>query len=307
MVAPPVESRVIGVDVGGTKILAGTVGRDGSITLHREYPTPLDTEDALLDGLEAAVREHLDESVVAVGFGIPSRIDQRTGTAIGSVNIPLVDVPFRDVMTERLGLPVAIENDGNAAAIAEWQAGAGRGAVDMVMLTLGTGVGGGLILGGRPYRGSIGAGAELGHVVLVHDGVRCSCGGYGHLESYVSGKAADEIAREAFGPAADAHRLVRLANEGDPTANELMHEIGRKLGSGLGSIVNAYDPELIVIGGGFAAAGELLLAPAREVMEREALKPIREGMRVVRAELGTAAGMIGAAFVAFEAVDAGSA
>ena len=210
-------------------------------------------------------------------------------------------------MTERLGLPVAIDNDGNAAAIAEWQAGAGRGVDDMVMLTLGTGVGGGLILGGRPYRGSIGAGAELGHVVLVHDGVRCSCGGYGHLESYVSGKAADEVAREAFGPAADAHRLVRLANEGDPTANELMREIGRKLGSGLGSIVNAYDPELIVIGGGFAAAGELLLAPAREVMEREALKPIREGMRVVRAELGTAAGMIGAAFVAFETVDAGSA
>lgn len=307
MVAPPVEPRVIGVDVGGTKILAGAVGRDGSITAHREYPTPLDSEDALLDGLEAAVREHLDESVVAVGFGIPSRIDQRTGTAIGSVNIPLVDVPFRDVMTERLGRPVAIDNDGNAAAIAEWQAGAGRGVDDMVMLTLGTGVGGGLILGGRPYRGSIGAGGELGHVVLVHDGVRCSCGGYGHLESYVSGKAADEVAREAFGPAADAHRLVRLANEGDPTANELMQEIGRKLGSGLGSIVNAYDPELIVIGGGFAAAGELLLAPAREVMEREALKPIREGMRVVRAELGTAAGMIGAAFVAFETVDAGSA
>jgi glucokinase len=307
MVAPPVEPRVIGVDVGGTKILAGTVGRDGSITARREYPTPLDAEDALLDGLEAAVREHLDESVLAVGFGIPSRIDQRTGTAIGSVNIPLVDVPLRDVMTERLGLPVAIDNDGNAAAIAEWQAGAGRGVEDMVMLTLGTGVGGGLILGGRPYRGSIGAGAELGHVVLVHDGVRCSCGGYGHLESYVSGKAADEVAREAFGPAADAHRLVRLANEGDPTANELMREIGRKLGSGLGSIVNAYDPELIVIGGGFAAAGELLLAPAREVMEREALKPIREGMRVVRAELGTAAGMIGAAFVAFETVDAGSA
>jgi glucokinase len=307
MVAPPVEPRVIGVDVGGTKILAGVVGRDGSIATHREYPTPLDSEAALLDGLEAAVRELLDEAIVAVGFGIPSRIDQRTGTAIGSVNIPLVDVPFRDVMTERLGLPVAIDNDGNAAAIAEWKAGAARGVDDLVMLTLGTGVGGGLVFGGRPYRGSIGAGGELGHVVIVHDGVRCSCGGYGHLESYVSGKAADEIAREAFGPAADAHRLVRLANEGDSTANDLVREIGRKLGSGLGSMVNAYDPELIVIGGGFAAAGELLLAPAREVMEREALKPMREGMRVVRAELGTAAGMIGAAFVAFEAVDAGSA
>jgi glucokinase len=298
-----VVPKVIGVDVGGTKILAGVVGSDGTIPAHREHATPLGSEDELLDALEAAVRELLDESVVAVGFGLPSRIDQRTGTAIGSVNIPLVGVPFREVMSDRLALPVTIENDANAAAIAEWRVGAGRGTSDMVMLTLGTGVGGGLILGGRPYRGSRGAGAELGHVVLVHDGVRCSCGGYGHLESYVSGKAADELAREAFGPAADAYRLVRLANEGDTTALELLAEVGRKLGSGLGSILNAYDPELIVIGGGFASAGELLLEPAREAMEREALKPVREGMRVVRAELGTSAGMIGAALVALDAVD----
>jgi glucokinase len=137
--------------------------------------------------------------------------------------------------------------------------------------------------------------------VIVHVGVRCSCGGYGHLESYVSGKAADEIAREAFGPAADAYRLVRLANEEDSAALELLTEIGRKLGSGLASLVNTFDPELIVVGGGFSAAGELLLAPAREVMEREVLKPMRDGMRVVRAELGTSAGMIGAALGALEA------
>jgi glucokinase len=301
-----VVPKVIGVDVGGTKILAGVVGSDGTISAHREYATPLGSEDDLLDGLETAVRDLLDENVVAVGFGIPSRIDQRTGTAIGSVNVPLVDVPFRDEMSRRLGLPVAIDNDGNAAAIAEWRAGAGRGASDLIMLTLGTGVGGGLILDGRPYRGSRGAGAELGHVVIVHDGVRCSCGGYGHLESYVSGKAADELAREAFGPAADAHRLVRLANEGDAAALELLTGIGRKLGSGLGSIVNTFDPELIVVGGGFAAAGELLLEPAREVMEREALEPRRDGTRVVRARLGTSAGMIGAALVAFGAVDSDS-
>src|SRR5207247_1717536 len=112
----------------------------------------------------------LDESVVAVGFGLPSRIDQRAGVAIGSVNIPLVGVPLRDEMNKRLELPVAIENDANAAAIAEWKAGAARGASDVVMITLGTGVGGGLILGGKPYRGSIGAGGELGHTVIVHDG-----------------------------------------------------------------------------------------------------------------------------------------
>ena len=297
---------MIGVDVGGTKILAGLVARDGTVVAHRENPTPRESEQALLDGLEGAVRELLDEAVAAVGFGIPSRIDQRAGIALGSVNIPLVDVPFRDVMGERLGLPVAIENDGNAAAIAEWKAGAGRGTNDMIMLTLSTGVGGGLILGGKPYRGSIGAGAELGHIVIVHDGAPCSCGGLGHLEAYVSGKAADEIAREAFGPAADAHRLVRLAHEGDALAVDLLTEIGRKLGSGLGSIVNTFDPELIVIGGGFAAAGEFVLGPAREVMEREALKPTRDTLQVVRAELGTSAGMIGAAMVAFEASDAAS-
>jgi glucokinase len=295
--------NVIGVDVGGTKILAGVVERDGTVVRHREYPTPLESEQALLDGLEAAVNELRDESVSAVCFGVPSRIDQRSGVAIGSVNIPLVDVPLRDVMRGRLGLPVEIENDANAATIAEWTAGAGRGTDDMIMLTLGTGVGGGLILGGQPYRGSIGAGAELGHIVIVHDGEPCSCGGRGHLESYVSGTGAERLARETFGPAVDAHRLVRLANEGDRTAIELLTEIGRKLGSGLGSLVNTFDPELIVIGGGFAAAGELLLAPAREVLAREALKPMRDSVRIVRAELGTSAGMIGAGMAAFEALE----
>jgi glucokinase len=299
-----VSPKVIGVDVGGTKILAGLVGRDGVVAAHREYATPVESEDTLLDGLEAAVREFLDESVAAVGFGIPSQIDQRSGVALGSVNIPLRGVPFRDTMATRLGLPVGIDNDANAAAIAEWTAGAGRGTTDMVMLTLGTGVGGGLILAGKPYRGWFGAGAEIGHMVIVHDGVRCRCGGYGHLESYVSGKAADELAREAFGPAVDAHRLVRLATEGDAQAIELLRGIGEHLGSGIASLVNIFNPELIVVGGGFAAAGDFLFGPAKTIADREALVSVRDSYRVVRAELGTSAGMIGAAMVAFEALDA---
>jgi glucokinase len=207
-------------------------------------------------------------------------------------------------MATRLGLPVGIDNDANAAAIAEWTAGAGRGTTDMVMLTLGTGVGGGLILAGKPYRGWFGAGAEIGHMVIVHDGVRCRCGGYGHLESYVSGKAADELAREAFGPAVDAHRLVRLATEGDAQAIELLRGIGEHLGSGIASLVNIFNPELIVVGGGFAAAGDFLFGPAKTIADREALVSVRDSYRVVRAELGTSAGMIGAAMVAFEALDA---
>jgi glucokinase len=294
---------VIGVDVGGTKILAGLVSRDGTVLAHREHVTPVASEEDLLDGLEAAVRE-LDDGVAAVGFGIPSQIDQRDGVALGSVNVPLRGVPFRKKMVERLGLPVGMDNDANAAAIAEWIVGAGRGTTDMLMLTLGTGVGGGLILGGKPYRGWFGAGAEIGHMVIVHDGVRCRCGGHGHLESYVSGKAADELAREAFGPAADAHRLVRLANEGDAQAVELLRGIGEKLGSGIASLVNIFNPEVVVIGGGFAAAGDFLFGPAKEIADREVLISIRDSYRIARAQLGTMAGMIGAAMVAFEALDA---
>jgi glucokinase len=302
-----VDPQVIGVDVGGTKILAGLIAREGTVVAHREYPTPIESEDALLDGLEAAVREFLDESVLAVGFGIPSQIDQRHGIALGSVNIPLRGVPFRRKMADRLRLPIGMDNDANAAAIAEWHAGAGRGTTDMVMLTLGTGVGGGLILGGKPYRGWFGAGAEIGHMVIVHDGVPCRCGGHGHLESYASGKAADELAAEAFGPAADAHRLVRLAREGDPLAIRILTGIGEHLGSGIASLVNIFNPELIVVGGGFAAAGELLFEPAKKIADREVLVSVRDSYRIVRAELGTSAGMIGAGMVAFEALETASA
>src|SRR5206468_5054666 len=144
---------------------------------------------------------------------------QRAGRAVGSVNIPLEDLDFRDRMARRFGRPVGIDNDANAATLAEWTFGAGRGVRDMVMLTLGTGVGGGLILDGRPYRGAIGAGAELGHMVIDIDGPPCqgSCTGRGHLESLASGRAATLAAQEAFGPAVDAHRLVRLAQGGDAT------------------------------------------------------------------------------------------
>lgn len=256
--------------------------------------------------LRAAVEELLDDTVAAIGFGVPSPIDQRRGVVVQCVNVPLVDVPLRGLMHDRFSLPVGLDNDANAAAIGEWRAGAGRGVDDLVMLTLGTGLGGGVIAGGRPLRGANGAGMELGHVVIVHDGRPCqgACTGHGHLEPYVTGIAAGIAAREAFGPAADAHRLVRFANEGDATARAILAEIGRYLGSGMGSFVNVFGPELIVIGGGFGvAAWEHLLPSADEVLQREALPPMRETVRVVPAELGTAAGLIGAAFVGFEALD----
>ena len=300
-------SHAIGVDLGGTKILAGVVDRDGSIVRRHERATPQDSQEHVLAELEAAVAELMDDSVGAVGFGVPSPIDQAKGVVVRCVNVPLEDAPLRDRMHERFGVPVGLDNDANAAAHGEWRAGAGRGEDDIVMLTLGTGVGGGVVSGGRPFRGRNGAGAELGHVVIVHDGRPCqgACTGRGHLETYASGSAATAAAREAFGPSADAHRLVRLANEGDAQAKELLEEVARHLGSGIGSFVNVFGPQLVILGGGFGvAAYDYLRGPAEEVMRREALEPMRSAVRLAKAELGTAAGLIGAGFVGFEALDA---
>jgi glucokinase len=296
------EKQVIGVDLGGTKILAGVVGREGRIERRRETPTPLESQEALLESLDAAVQELVDERVRGVGFGVPSRINGKTGLVEGSVNIPLEGLDLRRRMEERFDLPVAVDNDANVATYAEFRAGAGRNAETMVMLTLGTGCGGGVVLDGQLYRGW----AELGHTVIEFDGLRCqgTCTGRGHLEAYVSGTAATALAQEAFGPAADAHRLVRLAREGDAQAVEILAGIGRRLGAGIGSFVNIFDPDLVVIGGGFAAAGDLLFEPAREVMRREALAPEDDRVRIVPAELGTAAGLIGAGLLAFDAAEA---
>ena len=293
--------HVIGVDLGGTKILAGIVRRDGSVERHRETLTPQTSQDDLLAGLDAAVEELLSNETAALGFGLPSPLDQRTGRALQAVNIPLADLEFRSRMAERFDLPVGIENDANAAAYAEFHFGAARDAQSMVMLTLGTGCGGGAVIDGKLYRGW----AEFGHMVIEYDGLPCqgSCTGRGHLEPYVTGTAATKLAQEEFGPAVDAHRLVRLATEGEPRARDILDGIGRRLGSGIGTLVNIFNPELVVIGGGFAAAGDFILDPAREIVRREALARAGYRLKMVRAELGTAAGLIGAGLVAFDALE----
>jgi glucokinase len=300
------QSRVIGVDVGGTKVLAAVVSHDGSLRARLERPTEVSSEQALLTMLDGVVEELRagEPDVAAIGFGLPSRIDQRRGRAVASVNVPLADVDFRDRMRERHGLPVGIDNDANAATIAEWRAGAARGAQHVVMLTLGTGVGGGLIMDGTPYRGATGSGAELGHIVLELDGPPCRCGGRGHLESFATGIAADRVARERLGPESNAHDLVLRGRAGEPEAVEALAGIGRYVGAAIASFVNALEPELIVIGGGFGeAAGELLLGSAREVLAQDGLSPGRENVRILGAQLGTDAGVIGAGMVAFEALD----
>jgi glucokinase len=295
--------RAIGVDIGGTKVLAALVTPDGEIEDRVERPTAVSSAEQLIMELDGAVETLRNgREVAALGFGIPSLIDRRNGRVLTSVNLPLSHIDFRDRMAKRHGLAVGIDNDANAAAIGEWRAGAARGADNVVMLTLGTGVGGGLILDGRPYRGATGAGAELGHVVVDVDGPLCPCGGRGHLEAVASGRAAGVVAQELYGPESDARDLVERAQAGEPEAVEALAKIGHYLGAAIGGFWNAFEPELVVVGGGFGAVGELVLAPAREAAAREALPELRDRLRIVPAELGADAGVVGAGMVAFEAL-----
>jgi glucokinase len=315
--------RVIAVDLGGTKLLAGVVDSDGVVVRRTVRPTTRAGEDELLAEVEDAVAELIEDGVGAVGVGIPSTIDQRSGTVVSSVNIPLTDVDLPARLRERFGVPAAIENDANAAALAEHRYGAGRGASHMVMLTLGTGIGGGLILDGRLYRGAVGAAAELGHMTLDLDGPRCqgACPGLGHLEALASGTATDRLAREAAkerpggdlgsaaaaGRAVDARVAVELAAAGPGDARDLLERVGSYLGTGIATLVNIFNPEVVVLGGGFARAGELLFEPARRVVAERALPPARDVVRIVPALLGVEAGLIGAGLVGFEALAASTA
>ena len=294
--------QVIGVDLGGTKILAGSIDREGRVHERREAPTPTGSQAELLEGIAAAIEPLAGAGMAALGFGIPSVIDRGTGRALGSNNIPLEDVALGQVMSERFGVPAAVENDANAAALAEWQLGAGRGAENLIMLTLGTGVGGGLVVDGALFRGW----AELGHLVVLADGPPCqgNCTGRGHLEAVASGNAGDRAAERLWGAGATAELLVGRAAEGDEGALEALSGIGHLLGAGIGSLVNIFGADLVLVGGGFGnAAAEFLFPEALDVARREVqLEPFRATLRILKAELGSDAGVIGAGLIAFEAL-----
>ena len=301
MVAPAVEAPVvIGLDVGGTKILSGLVDRDGQVLAEREVPSPDASEEGVLAALDAAVEALLDLRVVAIGYGIPANLERGTGRILRAMNLPLDDVDLVARSRQRFGLPVGVENDGGAATLAEWRRGAGRGVRNLVTFTLGTGVGGGIVIEDRLFRGW----AELGHVVVREGGEPCTCGGHGHLEAYASGSAGDRAAAELYGPEADAPVLVERARAGDEDARAALARIGGSLGVAIASLVNVFDPELVVVGGGFgAAAGDLVLEPARAAARAEAIFPANRGLRIVPAELGSEAGLVGAGLVGFEALD----
>jgi glucokinase len=300
-------------------MLIGVVDADRNV-LHteRRASAGLSTDellDELADGLRVAREAHPEAR--GVGLGIPCRIDRERGLAIGAVNLPIENVPIRDLMAERSGLPVFVDNDANVAALAEHRYGAARGTTNAVLLTIGTGIGGGLILGGRVYRGSTGAGAELGHLVVDMDGPRCqgSCPNHGCIEAVASGTALGREGRAA----AEAHpdselgrlraageeitgaSVTKAAVAGDAVAREVFDTIGTRLGVALSSLANVFEPDVFVIGGGVMAAGDLLLDPARAELRKRALTPMNE-TPVVPAELGPDAGMIGAATMALDEI-----
>ena len=313
--APLSAVETIGVDLGGTKMLVGVVDSEQNVLYQATAPSTGLTEDELLSHLERALTDAraARPEVAAAGLGIPCTIDRVRGLAVTAVNLPITDVPIRDLMHERVGLPVFIDNDANVAAIAEHGFGAARGATNVVMLTIGTGIGGGLIIDGAPYRGSTGAAAELGHMVVDVNGPRCqgNCPNFGCIEAVASGTAlgregraaAERVPDSALGRALAAgqevsgHTVTDAALAGDPTARESVALIGRRLGVAFASYANIFDPDMIVVGGGVMAAGDLLLEPARHELRVRALPPMNR-TPVVAASLGPEAGMIGAAAMA---------
>ncbi|HYN49368.1 MAG TPA: ROK family protein [Thermoleophilaceae bacterium] len=310
--------RVIGIDAGGTKLLGGVVDQ-GLVVHHRVHRAWRGSDRAeTLDIFVGAVEEvrAAAPDVAAVGFGIPALVEWETGVSRWSTHLPLEDVRFRDLMSERLGLPVVVDNDANAALLAEARFGAARNVSHAVFVALGTGIGSGLLLDGKVYRGARGFGAEIGHMVVDLHGPDCQgdCPGRGCLEVLASGsrigrdgiEAARTEPDSALGRRAAAGReitggiVTELAHHGDPAAREVLAEIGQRLGYGLVGVVNVFNPELVVLGGGALAAGDLLLDPAREVVAERALPPMRDLVSIVPAHFGDEAGMLGAALLAFD-------
>jgi glucokinase len=307
----------IGVDVGGTKVLAGVVDEKGTILARSRRPTPSNSPTETADAIAAAVSEfRMEHDVEAVGIGAAGWIDETRSLVRFAPNLAWRDEPLRDIVEARIGLPVVVENDANAAAWGEYRFGAGRGHTHLILITVGTGIGCGIILDGRLYRGRFGVGGEPGHVRVVPDGRRCGCGNRGCWEQYCSGRALEREAREivAASPAAGAGLLERVngniqaitgpvvtaaAIDGDVTALECFDVVGAWLGQGVADLAATLDPGCFVIGGGVSAAGELLVAPARKAYEGTLTgRGHRPFAELIVAELGELAGLVGAADLA---------
>ncbi len=321
--APASQPPVIGIDVGGTKVAAALVER-GQAHHAVQHTTPLDSSESVVAGIEAAAREVIAQSGAqpqAVGLGVPSQIDFATGTVLGSVNIPLQGVALGDELATRLGIPVFVDNDANVAALAEAQVVDGGPATHLVMYTLGTGVGGGLIIDGHIYRGATGLGAELGHAVIQYDGPQCqgNCPNRGCLETMCSGTALErdalELAERNPGSALakavangriEGKDVVAAAEDGDPDALGLFDRLGMLFGVGLAGAINTFEPQHIVVGGGLSRASHLFLDRAAAEARARALPALVERVRISLAKAGADAGVVGAGLLALHELETGN-
>lgn len=309
------QIETIGADLGGTKLAVGVVDGRPETLWSSEVPSKGYSQEAVIDLLAGQLNlaHEARPDAAAIGIGVPATIDFDRGYAISTVNLDLEDLPVKDLISEKVGLPAVIDNDANVAMLAEALYGAARGTSHALMLTLGTGIGGGAWIDGKVFRGSAGAAPEFGHVVVDIDGPKCqgNCRGRGCVETFASGSAIGRAGREAaerepdsaLGKLAAAGRpitgreVTEAAHAGDEASIAVIETAGHYLGNALVSLSNSFQPEVIVLGGGAMAMGELILEPVRKELLDRALRPMDQ-TRVVAAELGPAAGMIGAAALA---------
>lgn len=309
MSVPP-AGRVVGIDLGGTKTVAALVGRVGACgpVLRRPSPGP-DADPAAVDALLEDIVAELtgDAGPAAVGIGAAGFVDPNGRRIRFAPHLPWRDDPLAERLELRWGVPVALDNDANCAAEAELATGVARGVQSAALVTVGTGIGGALVLGGRVLRGHQGMAGEFGHVQAVPDGLPCECGLRGCVEQYVSGRAVLRAARDAgLGPiqAPDGPAVTALARAGDPTAVQVLARVGQHLGVALAGITAAFDPELLVVGGGVADAGDLLLGPARDTLASHLVGArFREVPPVLAARSGAHAGLVGAGLLAHRLLD----
>jgi len=322
--------HIVGIDLGGTNIVTGCVAEDGS-AIHgvRSVPTGAeDGPDAVVRRIIATAQETMGDlrrtvpnaELIGAGCGCPGPLDTKTGVVLLTPNLGWVNMPVRQRLSDGLGLRTAIDNDANCAVLGEWWQGAARGTRIAIGLTIGTGIGGGIIIDGRLYHGASDIAGEVGHMTIDANGRRCKCGNYGCVEAYASGPNIALRAVEALesGSASslasyvggDLHQVTaqivyQAAHEGDALALEVVKETAKFLGAAVGNLINIFNPEAVVIMGGVTLAGESLFEPLRREVSRRAFKPAVQVCRIVPGELTGVAGVYGAARAFHEQVEAG--
>lgn len=309
---------IVGIDVGGTNIVAGTVAEDGS-EIHGVLSEPTGVEggpDAVVDRIvrlaKASMAAVPAKHIAGAGIGSPGPLDTKTGVVLLTPNLGWVNMPLRDRVAAGLGMPATLDNDANCAVFGEWWRGAARGAQHVIGLTIGTGIGGGIVLGGDLYRGASDIAGEVGHMTIDSTGRRCKCGNYGCLEAYASGPAIAARAAEGIEAGADstlptyvdndlskitAQVVYKAAHDGDEFALEVVRDTAKFLGAGVASLINIFNPEVVVICGGVTLAGDKLFVPLRSEVKRRAFKPAVDICRILPGELPGTAGVYGAAAV----------